>query len=426
MIKILMSLKYILYTCFCFFISFSAWAEEEEDTRTCMSLQEYTAEGSVCLLCDIYKIIKNVCVSVVAVSESFNASLAGVVCIGVSIYIAVYILKNTASFSQQNPFALLSNNKTGLIPLCSKAAVIAFLLSSFYSDVYSYLVSPVILSCMNVGNTLMTGGIGTSFSGASNVGSLFDAVITKVEEYNRNLYIIVAMGRLLLCMAFLPDGILDWQWPLIPFGLMFYALGWMIIIGASFYLLDVLFRLAVGCMILPFAVACTISKYTSPYSKKTWNLFVNVGFNFIMMGLIIEFIVQLIGVVLTGSGNLQTLLDGKRDAAHAKKIAEDINVYTFLLTTIFCLVCFKLFMEIEKITEKVSSTSSVGKLGQKMGAEGAKMVKYPLSKITKAGKGFINTARLETGRKISESSAGMKVRGWGRGIKRGVKKTFGL
>ena len=424
MIKIPTTLKYFLYLCFCFFTSFSAWAEE--DTRSCMSLQEYTAEGSVCLLCDIYKIIKNVCVSVVAVSESFNTSLAGVVCIGVSIYIAVYILKNTASFSQQNPFALLSNNKTGLIPLCSKAAVIAFLLTSYYSDVYSYLISPVILACMNVGNTLMSGEIGTSFSNASNVGALFDAVITKVEEYNKQLYIIVAMGRLLLCMAFLPEGILDWQWTLVPFGLMFYALGWMIIIGASFYLLDVLFRLAVGCMILPFAVACAISKYTSPYSKKTWNLFVNVGFNFIMMGIIIQFIVRMIDVVLSGSGNLQTLLNGKRDEAHAKEIAERIDVSTFLLTTIFCLVCFKLFMEIEKLTDKVSSTSSIGKLGQKMGAEAANIVKYPISKVTKAGKGFINTARLETGRKISESPAGMKVRGWGRGIKRGVKKAFGL
>ncbi len=426
MIKILMPLKYMLYLCFCLFTSSFAWAEDKEDTRICRTLDEYISDGKDrCLPCDVLKIVTDACAIVIDAVETLCPSLAGVVCIGVAIYIAFYVLKNTASFSQKNPFALLSDNKIGLIPLCFKAAIITILLANSYDDIYSLFIGPLIGSCLGVGNTLMDTSIHSL--NFDDFRDLFNAIIENVRTYNETLYTIVAMGRMLLCMAFLPEGILKWHWSLIAFGVMLYAMGWMIIIGAAFFILDVAFRIAVACMVLPFAITCAISKYTSTYTKKTWNLFVNVGFNFIIFGLVIQFIFKTIDVVIGGSQHLQSLLrDGLRDEAHAKKIAEDIDLETFLLATIFCLISFRLFMKIEDLAHRVSSTSSVGKLGQELGADVARFVQYPLSKVTKAGKGFINTARLETGRKISESPAGMRVRGWERGIKRGVKKFFGL
>ena len=83
-------------------------------------------------------------------------------------------------------------------------------------------------------------------------------------------------------------------------------------------------------------------------------------------------------------------------------------------------------MEIESITDKVSSSTSVGKLGQKTGAMAAQMVQKPVSKLAKEGLKFADTARLETGRKISESPVGMKFRKWGKGIKAGAKRMVGL
>lgn len=146
---------------------------------------------------------------------------------------------------------------------------------------------------MAIGQQIAPGGLGAgSFSGTSDVNALFNAVINKVQEFNDQVYIVVALGRMLLCLAFLPDSIIDWYWSLMPFGAVLYVFGWFILIGVAFYLLDVLFRLAVGCMLLPMAIACGVSKFTSSYTKKAWNLFVNVFFNFVMLGVLLQFTLQ--------------------------------------------------------------------------------------------------------------------------------------
>lgn len=147
-------------------------------------------------------------------------------------------------------------------------AAVVWLLSN-QAFLYNNLIGPVIGAGMAIGQQIAPGGLGAgSFSGTSDVNALFNAVINKVQEFNDQVYIVVALGRMLLCLAFLPDSIIDWYWSLMPFGAVLYVFGWFILIGVAFYLLDVLFRLAVGCMLLPMAIACGVSKFTSSYTKK--------------------------------------------------------------------------------------------------------------------------------------------------------------
>ena len=246
------------------------------------------------------------CAQVVTGSwNAFAAPLQGVVAVGASIYIAVYTLKNIASFSQQDSSAYLSNDKTGIIPLCVKVAAVVWLLSN-QAFLYNNLIGPVIGAGMAIGQQIAPGGLGAgSFSGTSDVNALFNAVINKVQEFNDQVYIVVALGRMLLCLAFLPDSIIDWYWSLMPFGAVLYVFGWFILIGVAFYLLDVLFRLAVGCMLLPMAIACGVSKFTSSYTKKAWNLFVNVFFNFVMLGVLLQFTLQMILQAVAGNSEMQ-------------------------------------------------------------------------------------------------------------------------
>lgn len=434
MIKMPTSLRLFFATLFFYLLSFSYGFAKSK--RMCPTLNDYIKEGTSngatgaddhCLLCGIYKIITDACADIANFSwNTFAVPLQGVVAVAASIYIAVYTLKNIGNFSQQDPTAYLSNDKTGIIPLCVKVAAVIWLLGN-QSFVYSNIICPVIATGMAIGREI-TGGTLSGFGGASDVSALFDMVINNVREFNDSLYEIVAFGRLLLCVAFLPDGILDWHFHLIPFGAVLYVFGWFLLIGSGFYLLDVIFRLAVGCMLLPMAIACGVSKLTSTYTRKTWNLFVNVFFNFVMLGMILEFIKDMILEAMSGSGDLRALLSKPTPItdSDAKDIAEKIEISSFLLTTICCMVSFKLFMEIESITDTVSSSSSVGKLGQKAGAITAQVVKWPASKVTKGALGFANTARLETGRRISEGKPATWLRTKGRNIKSRVKRWVGL
>lgn len=411
-------------------LSTPAWADEAFK-RHCPTLNEYLTDGqgSNCLLCGIYRIVMAACAQVVTGSwNAFAAPLQGVVAVGASIYIAVYTLKNIASFSQQDSSVYLSNDKTGIIPLCVKVAAVVWLLSN-QAFLYNNLIGPVIGAGMAIGQQIAPGGLGAgSFSGTSDVNALFNAVINKVQEFNDQVYIVVALGRMLLCLAFLPDSIIDWYWSLMPFGAVLYVFGWFILIGVAFYLLDVLFRLAVGCMLLPMAIACGVSKFTSSYTKKAWNLFVNVFFNFVMLGVLLQFTLQMILQAVAGNSEMQAQLAGTipLNKADIDKIVEKLDVMSFILTTVCCMVCFKLFMEIEKLADKVSSSTSVGKLGKKAGAITAQVVKAPLSKINKEGGKFVKAARQQAWQETKDSKAGVAVRKAGRSTKQFVKKLVGL
>lgn len=398
------------------------------DDRHCMTLADYVKEGTGdgCLLCGIYEVVMRACANVVTTSWSaFAQPLQGVVAVGAAIYIAVYTLRNIATFSQQDPAAYLSG-KTGIIPLGVKVAAVIWLLGH-ESFLYQYLIGPVIGAGMNIGAMFgsQLGGGSSGFTGVSDVGSLFQAVIDKVQEFNDNAYQIVAIGRLFLCLAFLPDGILDWLWGFIPFGAVLYVFGWFIVIGVSFYLLDVLFRLAVACMLLPMAIACGVSKLTSKYTKSNWNLFVNVFFNFVMMGILLDFMIKMVDESLGGAVEIiskSPKMTGEQLSVDAAEdLLDQLETSSFILTTVCCMIGFKLFMELDQLAEKVSGASSVGKEGSKLGAITNKVVTAPAKVIGKAGMGLagatvqqagsdINDARRLTGRKISGSRLATAIR----------------
>ncbi len=397
----------------------------------CPTLTEFVQEGTGgtgggqtsdhCLLCGIYDVVMEACSNVVVISwNTFAEPLQGVVAIGAAIYIAVYTLKNIASFSQQDPAAYLSNEKTGIIPLCVKVAAVIWLLSN-QSFLYSYIIGPVISAGLSIGGTISAAGGSLSISGfdnVSNVSTLFQAVIDKVREFNDNVYQIVALGRLFLCLAFLPDGIFDWYWSLIFFGAVLYIFGWFILIGVSFYLFDVLFRLAVACMLLPMAIACGVSKLTSGYTKKNWDLFVNVFFNFVMMGVLLTFTMEMIMEAAGGSDELiakHEIQSGKQfTKSDADALVKNLDIASFLLTTIACMVAFKLFKELEQLADTVSGSSSVGKLGQKSGALANQIAKAPAKKVLgEAGKftgAAVQIGKEDLKHKIGESRLGKALK----------------
>jgi len=426
--------------CLCLFCLLCSGSYALADTnRVCPPLSEFVAEGvgSRCLLCSIYKTVTDACATVAEISwNAFAEPLQGVVALGGAIYIALYTLKNLGSFSSQDTAAYLSKDKTGVIPIGIKMAVIVLLLQND-GFLYEKLIGPVISTGIVIAGQI-GGNPGLSVSpgfDASNVRDLFDNVIEQIRKFNDIIYEIVALGRELLCIAFMPDGIFKWFWGLIPFGAVLYVYGWFILIGVSFYLLDVLFRLAVGCMILPMAIACGMSKYTSGYTKKTWELFVNVFFNFVMLGILMEFSVKMLEAAVAGgvgantAGSVLNLLDAGEiiNESGAKEILENIDSGAFVLTVLCCMVIFQLFMQIEELADQVAGTSTGGMngLGKQAGVFAGKTALMPAKGLGNAAGGIANTARKEAGKTLKESKAGKAVRKTGRAINNFASKVEG-
>lgn len=399
------------------------WASEE---RSCGIFSSYLDKGDSFLLGPAYKIIAKACSKVAEFSwDYFAAPLQAVMALGVAIYIAVYTLRNIGSFSQQDTSNYLSNEKTGIIPLLIKSAFIIALLSN-KDFVFEDLISPVVGTGIDVGKLVSAGSSieAGSFSGASSAQALFNTVIEQAKDFNDQIYSIVAMGRIMLCLAFLPTIFIDWEWVLIPFGLSLYAFGWLLIISLSFYMLDILFRLGVALMVLPFAIACGISKLTSSYTKKTWDIFVNVAFNFMTLGVVITFTIKMLeqaitggsldsGAVVEGAKVMIAMVEDDREmtVAEGESIADSIALMSFILTALCCMIAMKLFMSIEEMTDSLSSTSAIMKdskgnstgLGAQAGKKVAQMGKEA---ATEPAQGIAKAAGQEIKDKVAGTAVG--------------------
>lgn len=405
------------------FICFGLALAEDDDT--CPTFQQYLNDEGKNLLAPVMKTVTSACASVANASWNlFAVPLQGVVMIGAAIYIAVFTLKNIASFSQQDVAGYLSNNKTGVIPLMAKVAVVLILLTSEgNSFLYSNLISPVVSAFMNAGAKFGNSSLGTSFGNASNVSGLFNSVLTKITDFNKSCYQIVALGRELMCLAFNPDSFLDIHWKLIPYAAILYIFGWLICIAISFYMLDVLFRLGVGCMLLPMAIACGVSKLTSQYSKKTWELFVNVCFNFLTLGLVCDFSIKMleqsVGGV-EGSSVMQNLTaNAVIEDEQVKELVAAIDFKAVILTILCCFIIFKLFEEVEQLANRVSGAKSVGNTAQKIGADA-------MSKPFDAGKHVLKYSGRVVGDKIVDNRVTRGAKAMGIRIKNNIRRRLGL
>ena len=360
----------------CSLFSVQGWAEDSEET--CKPLQEYVNEGSTFLLEGAFGIVKDV-FNVVANGtwSIFSPAMQTVVVLGIAIYIAMYTLKNVGSFSNQDVSAYLTGGKGGVIPILLKGAFIVYLLGN-QQIVYNWMISPIIEVGAAFGNS--------SVYKSSDVDSLFGNVIDQAKDFNGKAYKIVAMGRLLICSFSLPDGIFDWYWSIIPFGAVLFVFGWLIILGVSFYMLDITFRLGVGCTVLPLALACSLSKYTVNYTKQTWALFINVAFSFVMLNLIIQFAERMISesLVNVSGGDLESLLNKPITESTVAAVANQLtrSITSFVLMTFCCLIAFKLCMGADDVVKKISGTQAVGSDAQKIG--GAALAKAQYAAMTPA------------------------------------------
>ncbi|MBP3687509.1 MAG: hypothetical protein J6J35_03990 [Alphaproteobacteria bacterium] len=435
------SLNRIAYFCFLFILLCAqlAWADDE-DSPKCLPLWNYWFDGveDNFVLQRPFKVIKETCARVADFSwNTFATPLQAVVGVGTAIYIAVYTLRNVGSFSQQDTMAYLSGDKGGVIPLGIKLAIITALLGN-RDFLYEYIISPVVIGGLDISSLICSQSLFTPSSFAiSDVRSLFDSVIKQAQKFNDQIFMIIAIGRILLCLAFLPGIIIDWFWWFIPFGAAFYVFGWLLLIGISFYLMDILLRLGVGCMMLPFAVACGISKLTIDYTKKVWNLFVNVAFNFIILGVVIEFTIQMIdysvkaGTTVSAGMSLKALLRFDEKITLTESDADLINdalgAEAFIIASICCMIAFKIFCGVGGLVDKISSTSSVGGEAQKLGAEAYNHTVKPVKDKTKSwAKEGLKAGAQEAGDSIAHSRPARAAARFKDNIKDKAKNLVGL
>lgn len=376
------------------------------EDQPCETIQTYLNEGigNNCLLCGMFDVLTRLATIMAKASwNAFAGELISLVVIASAIYIALTILKSLGSFTAQNAADLFTGDKKGILILMFKTATIVGLLQgTWFVD---SIISPVLEAGLTIGNKL-------SASGASNIitlptspgGGGYDGVFTMVNEavksFNDNAYETVAIGEAMICNSTMKN-IIQWYWLMLIYGLILFIFGWVLVVSVSFYIVDILIRLTFGVVLLPFGIACAISNQTVGYSKNIWNIFINVFFSFIVLGIVLGLSMQLIWLGMgrygsnsgeapyqSGGGALNAFLSNfnqQIDENQIKELSQDLWENGSLLLTVVCLaVLVQLIAQVGAIADKLSDTSGLTNVGSQVGAALSKPIVNNAKKVSKA------------------------------------------
>ncbi len=367
-------------------------AEQGKKTNDdCETVTDYEREFTdKCFTCSLFA---NLMGAVQAISKgSFEATsdaLIELLCIAFLIYIGYRTLLTVASPEAQK----LSKYLTELLIQGLKVAI-TILILQHPSFLYNKLLSPILESSVDFGMSLTgtnaqkaaeTGAKYTSYFDTSN--EYFSArtaqiMVGAVENFSNGATTMPAIGRGFICNSFKD---LEWffRMKVIPRvgmfteGALLYISGVGIWLAIGFYMLDCAIELGIVCALMAFFVACWPFKLTSGYTKIGWNMFLNVFFNFVMMGIIVATIVGISGQALS-VGTSQEILINLINSDSIESLEDTIQIggLQMLMVIACCFMCFKLPREASNLASKFAAGAQLGGLGGNLGGTAAGLVTH--------------------------------------------------
>ncbi|MBO5039004.1 MAG: hypothetical protein J6C85_06095 [Alphaproteobacteria bacterium] len=377
----------------------------------CPTIREYHDAGidANCLLCQVFDIISNTSLRCAEGAWKHLAKpLRNVAVLAGAIYIAVNTFKLVSSFGKQTVADYMTGDKRGLLLYMFKLAVIVLLLSESTEDslIINDVMVPILQAGIEIGGKLSLSHFMENID-ISGMGRgwacLFDLINEAVEQFSNAIYETIAIGEAMVCNATL-NSFFGWYYLMLLYGFILFIFGWVILIGVSFYIVDILIRLTFAAILLPLGIACAVSKLTLGYTKNIWNLFINVFFSFLMLGIILGIAIQMVLLSMGRTSDISfaspalnaflTNLDMQIDANAIKSLSQDLWSNGDLLLTIICFsITVQLLEQMGKLAGDISDTGDFASISP--GSEvGAALAKKPIQAGKKVA-GFVGDTAVD-------------------------------
>lgn len=365
-------------------------AEPGQDADSfCQTVTDYEREFTdKCFTCSLFANLMGAVQNISKSSfEATGDALVELLCIGFLIYVGYLTLLSVASPEAQK----LSKYLTTLLLQGTKVAI-TILILQHPSFLYNKLLSPILESSVDFGMSLT----GTTAEKAAETGAKYAAsfdtsneyfsartaqiMVGAVENFSNGATTMPAIGRGFVCNAFKD---LEWffRMKVIPRigmltqGALLFISGVGIWLAIGFYMLDCAIELGIVCALMAFFVACWPFKITSGYTKIGWNMFLNVFFNFVMMGIIVATIVGISAQALSVGVSQEDLISlVNSDNIDDLEDTIQIGGLQMLMVIVCCFMCFKLPGEAGRLASKFASGAQLGGLGGDIGGTAASLV----------------------------------------------------
>lgn len=419
--------------------------DEDDIEQGCKPHTTYARElAAHCLICGLFASIAG---ADQAVSKSaFEATANGLISvlgIALLLYIAYTTLLAIASPETQK----ISKYLNSLMAQGLKVAV-AILILQNPTFLYNELLSPILDSAVDFGigmssevNKARVEELGSKYSRNFDMnsqylpGGILVNLTGMVHSFQETAAEVPGMGRALLCLSFedlpkIPNMGFIPRFTLMVNGVVLYVFGIMIMLAIGFYMLDCIISLGIVCALMAFFVACWPFKMTSGYTKVGWNMFLNVFFNFIMMGVIVNAIVQLTSFAVSGDSKERFVAEMLAGDVEAVEDSISLGGLHFVMMIICCMLCLKMPKESGRLANKFAAGAQV-QMGAELGGTVANVAKQAaignpgavnpetgkkqgiggaLGMAGKAAGGLASSAAEHSGAKGAASKAGKAVK----------------
>ena len=336
---------------------------EEDDVKNCPSLSEYQTELKNCVICNLMRTILAAVQNVAQKSfDVLAVPLIALLGIGFALFLCYITLMIVSSPATQKISAYI--NPVLIQGFC---VAVAILLLTYPSAIYELAVSPIIdtgvdfgVGLSNINNMdidITAKGEKYSFNEDSNnylSSDILKKTVGAADAFSQNMSLVPAIGRSLMCNAW--NEVYFEIFPHIEMwinGLILYVFGMIIMFVIGFYLLDACVQLGIICALMPFLIASWAFKLTRTYSVRGWDVLLNTFFNFVMMGIIIVSVTEILIHSLGEGISVDTL----KDALNANDVdmlnrTIDFGGLQMILLLVSCAISLKLIREIPNITNK--------------------------------------------------------------------------
>lgn len=362
-------------------------------SKGCQSIMAKLNEIKTCPLCKIFKIILDTDQSIA--TQSYNAlahSFRNVIIMVMGLYIAYQTLLMVGAFTKQDAPKYI----TTLLVQAFKVGVAALLLTES-SYIYNNVINPLMKGGMEFGQALIFPAENSNANtltadlkeyGEFQEGAIGIDVLRKIMEtvmaFNQKAAEMPAIGSSLICISVHEAASFLIDFSMFTQGLLLYAFGWMILLSASFYLLDSTVRFGIFCALVPFLIAAWPLKVTRSYTMSGWKIFINSFFNFAMMGLVLAVCLELVCEALGGSSEeVIAAINGNRVETLQKMM--DMSGTSFLKTLVCCMFAFKMVKEVGALASEISGTSGGSSIGASIGGTAANVAKRTAGTAAKIG-----------------------------------------
>ncbi len=445
-----------------------------EYDSTFINAEGATQTEKTYLMCALFNILIDTAKKIATESwDALASPLVPVVGVVAAIYVAIYTVKLVGSFGKQTANDFMTGEKRGVLMLMFKTAVIIFLLTggqgpgwlesikdltgslglSNISGAAGVLgenlgnenflirkvITPILKSGLEIGGKLaVKSDVSFNFYDSSELasgdflgihlrspwGALFETIRSALRGFSEATYEPIAIGQAMICNAS-EEEFWNWYYLMMVYGFILFVFGWLMSTAIGLYLIDILINLTFAAVLTPIGVACAISDKTMVFTKNIWNVFINVFFSFIILGIVIGMTMQVIDLCLTrGDDPAQTGRalaffltnpEAQIDANQIKELAESLWSSGMLLFTVVCLsVMYGLIGKMGKIAEKISDAGALTSAGSEAGAKVAKPVINQAKKTAaKTYQRNIKPAMSDTGKAMARITRLDKLYKWG-------------